>query len=89
MKSLYQRAGRVACTRGATGEFLWLVEPWVFGPTFEEFKRTHTNHQVNSLSQSQSTDLDNGFEESGLEAGSEFSISARPSQKAMAEWEVK
>ena len=27
MKFLYQRAGRVARTRGTTNEFLWLVEP--------------------------------------------------------------
>lgn len=89
MKSLYQRAGRVARARGATGEFLWLVEPWVFGPRLEEFKRTRANPRVSSLSQSQCTDMDNSFEESGSEAGSDFSISARLSQGAMAEREAK
>ena len=61
------------------------TKPWVFGPTLEEFKRTRAASRPSSLSQSRSTDIDNGFEESGSEAGSDFSVSAKVSQGAIAE----
>ena len=57
----------------------------MFGPTLEEFKRTRAAPRPSSLSQSRSTDIDNGFEESGSEAGSDFSVSAKVSQGAIAE----
>src|SRR5947207_6563707 len=40
MCSLNQRAGRVARGKNARGKFIWLVEPWVFGPTIEQYRQS-------------------------------------------------
>lgn len=36
---LWQRAGRVARSAEATGEFIWLVDSWCFGPMEEQFEQ--------------------------------------------------
>ena len=51
MCSLNQRAGRAARRNGATGTFIWLVEPWAFGPKIEQYRQSVLQSQSQSQSQ--------------------------------------
>jgi hypothetical protein len=54
MCSLLQRAGRIARGREITGEFLWLVNPWCFGPKAEDLQNVPDSRlPAPSTSQSQ------------------------------------
>ena len=46
MCSLNQRAGRAARRNDAIGTFIWLVEPWVFGPKIEQYHQSVSQPQA-------------------------------------------
>ena len=46
MCSLNQRAGQAAHRNDAIGTFIWLIEPWVFGPKIEQYHQSVLQPQV-------------------------------------------
>src|SRR5438045_9689560 len=46
MCSLNQRAGQAARGNNTRGTFIWLVEPWAFGPKIEQYRQSVSQPQA-------------------------------------------
>jgi hypothetical protein len=87
MCSLNQRAGRAARGIDVTGKFIWLVEPWVFGPKIEQYRQSVSQSQSQPTLLSQVHSLDDG--ESNSKSDSDYSSSARRSCGKVAKEEAE
>jgi hypothetical protein len=90
MRALMQRAGRTARGPGITGEFVWLVESWCFGPTAEQVKQQNQASQTTPGEMSRLSQTENTLDSQGSSCSElEYSASARPGQGSKATKEAE